>query len=307
MANTTTGLFQTLVVPATAEAAQNLVYQNAFLGAIYWDYQPITAVPYQTLNVPIPDVSEGDVSDIGAGTINPTDTAHTNVAITLDRHFSSSWVVKDWDKIRTPQDLATKYVSPRLEAMKRKMNRSIAELVTTTNFATYSLISGAGADVFQRADLSGCWKNLAGQGVPLDDNQNLSFLTNVTAYGNMLGDSNFSQESIVGVSAATAAQQQAKLMPLLGARPYFDQHIAAYNSGKQPAIFMHRYAIAGVSADPPSAGGAVQEINFTIADKVPVQLQFGYSIEHVGWLFHLHCYWGVKVARADFGSLTETA
>ena len=307
MANTTTGLFQTLVVPATAEAAQHLTYANAFLDAIYWDYRPIAATPYQTLNVPIPNVNEGDVADIGANTITPTDTDHANVAITLDKHFSSSWVIKAWDQIRTPQDLAAKYISPRLESLRRKMNRSIAELVTTTNFSSYSLISGSGADVFQRADLSACWKNLAGSGVPLDDVNNLSFLTNVTAYGNMLGDSNFAQESIVGVTAAQAAQQQARLMPLLGARPYFDQHIAAFNSGKQPGIFMHRYAIAGVTADPPSAGGAVQEVTMMIAGRVPVQLQFAYSIEHVGWLFHLHCYWGVKVARADFGSLTETA
>jgi hypothetical protein len=307
MPNSTTGLFQTLVVPATAEAAQNLVFQNAFLGAIYWDYQPITAVPYQTLNVPIPDVNEGDVADIGAGSITPTDTTHSNVAITLDKHFSSSWVIKSWDQVRTPQDLATKYISPRLEAVRRKMNRSIAGLVTTGNFGTYSLISGSGADVFQRADLSGCWKNLAGAGVPLDDSTKLSFLTSVAAYGNMLGDSNFSQESIVGMTAAQAAQQQARLMPLLGARPYFDQHIGKFNANKEPGIFMHKYAIAGVTANPPSAGGAVQEVTMMIADKVPVQLQFGYSIEHVGWIFHMHCYWGVKVARPDFGSLTETA
>lgn len=307
MANDTTGLFQTLVAPAASEAAQFLVYQNAFLSAIYWDYQPVVASPYKDLTVTVPSVNEGDVTDIGAGSLQPTDTKNSNFTITLDRHFSSSWVIKSWDQVRTPQDLRTKYIGPRLEALKRKMNRSIASLVTTTNFATYSLISGAGADVFQRADLGGCWKNLAGAGAPLDDASNLSFLTTVTAYGNMVSDTTFAQESIVGISASQVAYQQAKLMPLLGATAVWDQHLANYNSGKEAGIFMHRYAIAGVTADPPSSGGAVQEMTMMIAGQVPCQLQFGYSLEHQGWLFNLHCFWGVKVVRSELGSLTETA
>lgn len=307
MANDTTGLFQTLVVPASVDAAQFLRFQNAFLQAIYWDYQPIVASPYKDLTVTVPQVSEGDVADIGSGSIEPTDTKNNNFTITLDRHYSSSWVIKDMDSIRTPQDLSSKYILPRLEAVKRKMNRGIASLVTTTNFNSYSLISGAGADVFQRTDLAGCWKNLAAAGAPLDDVLNLAFLTSVTAYGNMTSDTNFSQQSIVGTSVSEAALQNARLMPLLGAMPYWDQHLAQYNAGDEPGIFMHRYAIAGVTADPPKAGPGVETTTMMIADKVPVQLQFGYSMEHVGWLFHMHCYWGTKVVRPELGSLVQTA
>lgn len=307
MANDTAGLFQTLVAPAAATAAQHLVFQNAFLSAIYWDYQPVVASPYQTLSVTVPSVSEGDVSDIGAGGLTPTDTKHSSSSITLDKHFSSSWVIKSFDGVRSPQDLTAKYIAPRLEALKRKMNRSIAALVTAANFNSYSLISGAGADVFQRADLAGCWKNLAGAGAPLDDAANLSFLTTTTAYGNMTSDTTFAQESMVGIRASEIAFQQARLAPLLGARVYWDQHLANFNASKEAGIFMHRYAIAGVTADPPSSGGAVNEMTILIADRVPVQLQFAYSLPDQGYLFNLHCFWGVKVVRPELGSITETA
>ena len=307
MANDTAGLFQTLVAPAAATAAQHLVFQNAFLRAIYWDYQPVVASPYKDLSVTVPTVSEADVADIGAGGLTPTDTAHSAFTITLDRHFSSSWVVKSFDDIRSPQDLSAKYIAPRLEALKRRMNRSIASLITVANFGTYSLISGAGADVFQRADLAGCWKNLAGAGAPLDDAANLFFRTTTTAYGNMTSDTTFAQEAIVGINDSQIAYQQARLAPLLGATVVWDQHLSNYNAGKEAGIFMHRYAIAGVTADPPSSGGAVQEMTMLIADKVPVQLQFAYSLPDQGYLFNLHCFWGVKVTRPELGSLTETA
>ena len=129
MANDTAGLFQTLVAPAAATAAQHLVFQNAFLRAIYWDYKPVVASPYKYLSVTVPTVSEADVADIGAGGLTPTDTAHSAFTITLDRHFSSSWVVKSFDDIRSPQDLSAKYIAPRLEALKRRIEAALGQLL----------------------------------------------------------------------------------------------------------------------------------------------------------------------------------
>lgn len=305
MPNTTTGLFQTLVAAAT-EASTHLRFRNAFIDAIYWDYQPMASnEPYTTLNVIIPSVSEGDVVDAQGGAYVPTDTAHDNVAITLDKDFTSSFVIRNWDQIRTGVNLREKYIQPRLEGMLRKVNRTISQLITTTNFASYTLISGSGADVFQRADLTGAWKNLAGAGVPVDDSPNLAFVTNVTAYGNMLSDSNFSQESIVGVNAAQVAQQRAMLMTQYGANVMYDQHIGVFNSGKQPGILMHRYAIAGVTVTPRSEA----EFRTVIFPRpnLPVLIEAGYSLENRGYLIGMTCQWGLKVARADFASLVETA
>lgn len=305
MPNSTSGLFQTLVAAAT-QASSHLRFRNAFLDAIYWDYQPYASnQPFTTLNVIIPSVSEGDVVDAQGGAYSPTDTAHSSVAISLDKDFTSSFIIRNWDEIRTPENLRDKYVQPRLEGLLRKVNRTIAQLVTTTNFSTHTLISGAGADVFARADLTGAWRNLASVGVPVEDTANLAFVTNTTAYANMLSDSNFVQESIVGVSAAEMAQQRAMLLAQYGASVLYDQHISAFNSGKQPGILMHRYAIAGVTVTP------VSQADFRTVifprPNLPVLVEAGYSLENRGWLVGMTCQWGVKVARPEFGSLVETA
>lgn len=305
MANTTTGLLQTLVA-AASEAATHLKYRNAFVDAIYWDYKPdAKATVGTTLNIIIPSVDEGDVVDAQGGQYQPTDTVHTVPTVTLNKDFTNSFIIRNWDEVRTPVALREKYIQPRMESLLRKVNRTIAQLVTTTNFASYTLITGSGADLFQRADLTGAWKNLAGAGVPIDDTKNLSFITNPTAYGNMLSDSNFIQESIVGVSAAQIAQQRAMLMTQYGATVAYDQHIGVYNSGKQPGILMHRYAIAGVTVNPISE--AETKMIVFPRPNLPVLIEAGYSLKDRGWLIGMTCQWGVNVVRSDFASLVETA
>lgn len=307
MANPTTGLFETLTAAASIASA-SLKFKNAFIDAVYTEYQPINAEMGVTLNVNIPTVSEGDTVDIGNGPLQPTDTAHDTVAITFDKHFSNSFVIKSWDKIRTPADLASMYLQPRLESCLRKVNRSIAQLVTSTNFTTHTLITGVGADVFQRVDLAGAWANLTAIGVPVDDTANMFMITNPTAYSNMLASTEFVNESVVGVSAAETAQQRAVLLKQFNAQLMYDQHIANYNSGKQAALFFHRHAIAMVTANmPPSGSSAVTETTVFPKPGLPVQIQAEYSLKDQGWLFNVHCGYGIKVVRENFGQRLETA
>lgn len=307
MANDTTGLFQSLVAGASM-AARELRYQNAFLDSIYWDYKPEAQSPFTSLYVTVPTVNEGDVVDIGSGTLQPADTNHSSVTISFDKHFSSSFIIKDWDRARTPVNLKEKYIQPKLEGLMRKVNSTIAALVNTTNFSTYTLISGSGADLFNRADISGAWKNLAEAGAPLEDDGNMCLVTNATAFANMLSDANFINQYIVGDGAAVDAQQRAKVRTLYGCDVKFDQHIAVYNSGKQPGIMMHRYAIAGVTAPLLSPDdSSVKTMSFKLKGKLPVQMQTQYSLKDQGWLVNLHTWWGVKVVRPELASLLETA
>ncbi len=321
MANPTTGLFQTLVA-GMSRASANLTYANAFIDAIYWDYKPVVATPQTTLNVIIPTVDEADVTDIGSGALNVTDTDHNLVQIPYDKHFSTSFVIKAWDQARTPQELERTYLTPRLEALKRKINRSIALVANTTNFGTgatpipgYALLTGGTAVYYLRADIGTAWKQMVDQGVPMDDESNLFFITSPTAFAGMLGDTSMSYQYIVGQEAAVAAQQRARLQILWGAEPRYDQHygqlgvVNGFTTAHQPGILMHRYAIAAVTSQPPKSDNpAVQEsIHWIGNNNIPVQMQVGYSMEKQGTLVNLHCYWGVKAARPDFASLIQTA
>ena len=100
--NPTVGMFQTLVAAAN-RASESLRFRNALVEAIFWQYQPIAASPYQTLNVIIPTVNEGGVVDIQAGPIQPVDYSYNNPQITLSKNFSVSIIVKSWDVVPPPR------------------------------------------------------------------------------------------------------------------------------------------------------------------------------------------------------------
>ena len=124
---------------AANAASESLRYKNAFVDAIYWDYQPVVATPYTTLNVIVPTVNEGAVVDIQSGPIQPMDYSYNPTSITLSKNFSVSFVVKSWDQVRTPADLQRIFIQPNLEALLRKINRSIVGLFNATNFPNWSL------------------------------------------------------------------------------------------------------------------------------------------------------------------------
>jgi hypothetical protein len=310
MPNQTGGLFETLTAAASI-ATQNLAFQNTFLDVVYMEHKPMHGALGETLKINIPTVDAADTVDIGNGPLQPSDTDHDTATIQITRNLSNSFIIRDWDESRTLVDLSNMYMKPRMESMMRAANQILANLVTTTNFPTYTLISGAGADLFQRADLTTAWRNLAAAGVPVEDLQNFYFVTTPTAFANMLGDTNFINESIVGINAAQMAQQMAKVSLQLGANVRFDQHLARYNAGKEPGVLLHKFAIGAVTAQPPVLPadwtGGVQTTTLFPRPGVGIRLQAGYSLRDQGILVNLGFMFGCSVVRADHGSLVETA
>lgn len=322
MANPTTGLFQTIVA-AASNAASNLKYRNAFVDAVYWDFKPVVVTPNTSLSVIIPTVDEADVADIQAGPLNPTDTDHNAISVPYNKHFSTSFVIKTWDQNRTPQHLEKTYIAPRMEALLRSVNRTIAGLYNTTAFGTgatpvagFAKQTGATTGYFVRSDILKCWTLLVSEGVPVDEEENMFFLTSPTAYGGMLGDQTMSYSYIVTDDVARDVQQRAKLRTTLGAEPRYDQHYGqltvanGFTSGKQPGVLAHRYSVAAVTAQPPPSDderAAVEESVVWLKDVLPVQIQAGFSLKDQGTLVNIHCFWGAAVARADYASLIESA
>lgn len=318
--NSQTGLFQT-VVAAASEAAANLEYQNAFVDAIYWDFKPVVATPNTTLNVIIPTVDEADVTDIGSGPLNVTNTDHNSVAIPFNQHYSTSFTIKAWDQARTPQDLEKTFIRPRMEALLRKVNRTIEQKFNATNFGTaaspikgYGMKTGATAGYFLRSDINQCWSAMALEGVPMSQKDNLFFLTGPTAFGKMVSDQTMSYSYIVGNDAALAAQQDAQLSMIFGGKPRWDQQFeqdaTANGFTGAPGVLAHRYAVAAVTAQPApldQTGSAIQEQIVWLKNVLPVQIQVGASLKDQGTIVHIHCFWGVAVARPDFACLITSA
>jgi hypothetical protein len=309
MANDISGLFETRVIPAGIAAAQSLQYTKSSLRAIYWDYEAEGGEIGQTMNVNIPTVNLGDSSDIGSGPLNPSDTSQQTIPIVLAHHVSASFVIKSWDKIRTVVQLQELYLQPKLEALLRQANAYVTSLFTSSTFNYYGVVGPTTApNDFTRTNLSTMWSNLTTQGVPVYQPDNLAFITHPACYGTMLADTSFYQAYIVGEGAAIQALQRGALVPTLNAKVLFDQQMPVTTGGKNQGILLHRYAIAGVCAPPPSNEelGQVEETMILPVAEAPnfkVQIQMAFSIKDQGTIINIHTNLGFACIRPDFGSI----
>jgi hypothetical protein len=316
MANPISGLLMT-VLAAADEASDVLQLPNVFAERIYWEHRPEIAQPYDTLRVVIPTVNEGNVVDIGAGPIQPTDYGYLTKDIQLNHNFSNSYVVKGFDQARISFDLRTKFFKPRFEEMLRRMNRSIISIINTTNFSTsssppsYTLFTGTGTvpNSIIRGDVSTAWVNLANAGVPMGDLNDVSLIVNGFTYGAWLADTNFTQPLTVGNEAAIAALQRATMAPMLGAMPFYDPMLPAFNAGKAPAVLMHRYAIAGVTANlpPSSARAPYEETTIMLKGVIPCRIQIGESMQDQGIVVNMNVLCGFAPGRPEMISLFQSA
>jgi hypothetical protein len=313
--NPNANLFMTVL--AAQNAAQDVLkFENTFLERIYWDHRPQVAQPYETLRIVVPTLNEGNVVDIGLGPLQPTDYSYLTADVKLKHNFADTYVVKEWDAVRTSIDLQTKFFAPRFEEMLRAMNRSAIALMIASNFSTsgtppsYTLFTGTGTvpNQITRADLATAWTNLANAGVPMG-NADVSLIVNPFTFGQFLADNNFTQALYVGDAAAVAAQQRAMLAPMLGVVPYYDQMLAAFNAGKAPAVMMHKYAIAGVTArlGTNTARPGVYETVVYLKGVIPCRIQIAYSLTDQGDIVNFGCLCGFAVVRPDMASLFQSA
>jgi hypothetical protein len=308
MANTLTGLFQTLVLPATAQLAQPLALKNSMITKVYYQEQPISGTVGQVINVNIPVVAENDAIDIGNGAIQISDGDHTNVAMTVNNNLSIARRIPDFDKVRTPIDFKTFYLQPMIESLTRKVNRQVCALVTSTNFSSYTSITG-GDNLFTRANLASAWANLMGAGVPATPGD-LHFVTSHIPYATMLGDAtqNFIQQYVVGESAAVAAQQTARFMNQFQADMDYDQLMPLPTSTSYAGLFFNKNAIAFVPvAPPPENKPNVMETTYSPEGSGLVyRVQFWYDPREQAWIIHINCVFALTVVRPNFGSYLVT-
>lgn len=308
MANPTTGFFETHVLPAVASIQRPSMFRNAMLSRIYTQPQPQPGRIGQTINVNIPTVNEGDVIDIGGGPIQITDEDHATVALTVNNNKSISRLIGDFDALRTPLEVKQFYLQPMIEALTRKINRQVCNLVTTGNFNVHSSIT-AGADTVTRAQFSQAWGNLRSVGAP-DDPEDQYFCTSHSVWANMIGDdaNKWITESIVGIDQATQAQQRAQLAPQFNTQMTYDQQFPSPSAGVFAALAFHRSAIALIPVTPSAEPKPnVQETFYQVPGSgLTFRIQYGYSLEKQGWVLHAHAVFALAVVRPNYGSFLVT-
>ena len=307
--NTLAGLFQTVVVPATAQVAQPLAFRNGLVKKIWTQKQPIPGSVGQTINVNIPVVSENDVVDIGNGPIQITDADQTSVALVINNNKSWSRIIRDFDQARTPVQFHDLYLQPGIESVLRKINRQVANLITAANFASYTSVTG-GPGVFTRLNLATMWNNLVSIGVPMNPGD-VHFVTHNAPYATMMGDitQNFIQQYVVGEAAAVQAQQTARLMPIFGADIDYDQQMPQPTASTYAGLFFNKFAMAFVPVIPVDniQKPQIQEMLYTPpGTDLVFRIQMWYDPDGQGIKLHIHCMFALAIVRPNFGSYGVT-
>jgi hypothetical protein len=310
MANTVTGIFQTLVLPGLSMLKQPTALRNSMLSKVYIQNQPLAGTVGQTVNVNIPTVAENDVIDIGNGPVQITDQDHTSVQLIVNNNKSKALRIPDFDDIRSAENLVQFYMQPAIESLSRKINRSICNLVTSTNFNSYTSITG-GTKVHTRLNISNAWSNLRGTGAP-DEVENQFLVVGHVPYANMIGDStqNFLQQYVVGDEAATAAQQRAVFMPQFNATVDYDPMMPQPSAATTYAgLYFHRAAFALIPIAPPIGDKPnVKETYYQVPGSgLNYRVQLWYDPREQAWILHIHAVYALAVVRPSFGSYLVTA
>lgn len=300
--------YQATLVAAGSIATQALTLPNQIIDSCYFDYDADLSQFGKTVNIVIPTVDVSNASDIANGGISGIDPADSTVAVTVSKKFSSNRKIKDFDAVlANPVKLAELYVRPVIEEVTQKLNQSLAGLISSSNFTTNS-VTGSGDDVFSRADIAKGWAKLRTLGVPVDDG-NLSLLVSPTVYGNMMGTSEFANESVQGINAAEVVNRRARLLTQFNAVIKDDPHMPTLSSGANSVgILMHKYAIAVRTALSPSPQGTsmLQSVVYYKPD-LPVHLQLFFDPLTQAHYIHAFIQCGYAVARENHGCLLTTA
>jgi hypothetical protein len=308
MAESTTGLFETLVSAASGLKAP-LSLRKSMLKSIYVHDQPQHGSVGQTATINIPRVDKGNVRDIGAGRIQIVDGSHDTVNIVINKNPSRARVVREFTQRLTPESLRSLYLAPMLEEVGQAINEAVCALTTSGNFNKYTSITG-GADVFTRPNVAEAWRNLRGAGVP-ESPDDTFFMTSHVPYSNMIGDdaNKWISENIVGKDAAEMAQQTARMMPAFGAQVDYDQQFLVPSAGTYAGLLFHRNAIAIAPVVPvdTSPRPHVQQVTYQPeGTSLTFRIQTWYDPNEQGDVVHVHCMYGLAVVRPEYGTYLVT-
>jgi hypothetical protein len=338
--NDVTGLFETLVAPASATAAQVAKFNNPMLQSCYNDYDSTYGSIGNTLVINIPIVNIGNVTNIGDGALSIVATNQTTQTLQIAYNASSSRRIQSFDQIRTPVQLRRLYLDGMIEEVTRYVDNVLVQIalgnaatvaapgITAPSpnsfFATNTPIAtvGTGSTIgmatqtgeFTRLQLASAWATLIGQGADMTP-QNGFFITNQVPYGAMLGDPNLQliQAYVVGESEAEKAQQTARFAPFLNSTINYDQFIGQTSSSATPAskyygLMFHRYAIGFKPVlQPKTQSPVVEEMTVFPKENFPVRVQLGYDLVNQGWILAVNTIFAANVIRPEFGEVVYSS
>ena len=179
-----------------------------------------------------------------------------------------------------PENMKDMYMQPKLEDLMRKIPTATWSRTSTRRTSTSTRPSRA---VRRRsaARISPAWSKPGRRRGPVFDMGNVFCLTSHTAYGNMMADTGFYQESIVGINVAELAPATGDVRPAVERDREVRISRCRFSSTREAAGFVlpslrHRWRRRAAPVPPaPPAGSGIEEsyvYPFANAPQFPVQI-----------------------------------
>jgi hypothetical protein len=296
MANTYNGLFMTIAA-AFDEASKALDAPNALLGAVYQDFKPVVAAPYDTINLNYA-ASARTPQNVGNGSMTFGNAVVTSVPLQLNKHYADGFPLPSYEMVRQadPTGLRALFVDEAIKRLGVQMNQDLAALITAGNFPQVQ--AAAGDDTITPTEATGAWKKLADAKVPMRDFGNLWLLSNTAVYANLIASTAWTQESLVGASIAERVRTTAVLGRQWGALADYDLDMPSA-AGVQTALFFHKNAMA-IGSRPlemPQAGGVEGTIVYYRG--IPIRILIDFNQTMLATTVSVDVLYGVAVYKAN--------
>lgn len=231
MANTITAFMERLTA-ASGDYNKAKVGKLAFLGNVFLDVKPEVARQGQTIRIYFPDA--GAWSDQAGNDWNPSDINPGYVDVPFAMRPGYSILVRDFEQFQTSTDIIDQLLDPMFKRGMEFANGILSQQVTTGNFSVYPALQST---VLAEVDINtaaNAWDILVGNKVPIQDPDAASLIVHNNVHRNMLTDTSWYQENLVGAVIAQgtrtrAADQDALPGSVVGEsfnfRRYWDQQI----------------------------------------------------------------------------------
>ncbi len=205
MANGINGFLERLTA-ASGDYNKAKVGKLGYLDAVFTDVRPEVARMGQTIRIYYPDVAA--FTDQAAGDWSPEDVNPGYVDVPFGQRPGKAILIRDFEQFQTSTDIIDQFIDPNYKRAQEFANGQIAALLTSANFNAYVPIAGTIAKV-ALTDASLAWNLLVKNKVPIADASNASLLFHPDVHSNMLTDSTWYQESLVGAVIAQGTRQGA--------------------------------------------------------------------------------------------------
>lgn len=225
MANSFLGFHQSLYAAAD-EFTKAKVSRVALLDCVYKDVKPEAATRGKTVQVNFPDL--GPMQSVGNNALAADDVTVPYLNLVFNTRVGKAIKATDFEVWQaSPAALMENFMKPLYNRAMEYLNGAIAALVTTSNFNASAPIIGTTQGEVKTTDQLRAWNALANQRVPLEDADMLNLLVHNEVYHNMLGDSDWVQESIAGAVIAARARNKAEIDSAFNFTPRWDQQMPA--------------------------------------------------------------------------------